>query len=43
METTASTSQATTQSKTWVIVFLFCFIGLLIDGADLMQIGRAHV
>ncbi|WP_275626887.1 MFS transporter [Pseudomonas sp. 273] len=39
METTASTSQATTQSKTWVIVFLFCFIGLLIDGADLMLLS----
>ncbi|SDK20372.1 MFS transporter, AAHS family, cis,cis-muconate transporter [Pseudomonas delhiensis] len=39
METTASTTQATTQSKTWVIVFLFCFIGLLIDGADLMLLS----
>ncbi|MDN6876024.1 MFS transporter [Pseudomonas citronellolis] len=39
METTASSSQATTQSKTWVIVFLFCFIGLLIDGADLMLLS----
>lgn len=41
MENTASATAATaaTQSKTWVLVFAFCFIGLLIDGADLMLLS----
>jgi len=41
MENTASApaASAATQSKTWVLVFAFCFIGLLIDGADLMLLS----
>ncbi len=41
MENTASAPAATaaTQDKTWVLVFAFCFIGLLIDGADLMLLS----
>ncbi|MEX5554682.1 MFS transporter [Pseudomonas pergaminensis] len=27
------------QSKLWIIVFIFCFLGLLIDGADLMLLS----
>lgn len=27
------------QSKIWIIVFIFCFLGLLIDGADLMLLS----
>jgi AAHS family cis,cis-muconate transporter-like MFS transporter len=38
---TAVTAQATTHatSNTWVLVFIFCFLGLLIDGADLMLLS----
>lgn len=38
---TAVTAQATTHAKssTWVLVFIFCFLGLLIDGADLMLLS----
>ncbi|WKN19786.1 MFS transporter [Azotobacter vinelandii] len=39
METSASTPLAFSRNKTWVIVFLFCFLGLLIDGADLMLLS----
>ncbi|KAF1072028.1 MAG: putative metabolite transport protein YjhB [Pseudomonas citronellolis] len=39
METAANPALATTRDKTWVLVFLFCFIGLLIDGADLMLLS----
>lgn len=35
----AATATAATQDKTWIIVFAFCFIGLLIDGADLMLLS----
>lgn len=27
------------QNKLWIIVFIFCFLGLLIDGADLMLLS----
>ncbi|KAF1029021.1 MAG: putative metabolite transport protein YjhB [Pseudomonas sp.] len=27
------------QSKLWIVVFVFCFLGLLIDGADLMLLS----
>lgn len=30
---------ATAEDKSWVIVFVFCFIGLMIDGADLMLLS----
>jgi AAHS family cis,cis-muconate transporter-like MFS transporter len=41
MDTTAFESRAAARvhSKTWIIVFLFCFLGLLIDGADLMLLS----
>jgi AAHS family cis,cis-muconate transporter-like MFS transporter len=41
METTAFEARATAQvhSKTWIVVFVFCFLGLLIDGADLMLLS----
>ena len=38
---TVATASATThaQSRTWIVVFIFCFLGLLIDGADLMLLS----
>ncbi|WP_236301381.1 MULTISPECIES: hypothetical protein [Pseudomonas] len=27
------------KTNTWVLVFVFCFLGLLIDGADLMLLS----
>jgi len=33
----SATAHAT--SSTWVLVFIFCFLGLLIDGADLMLLS----
>jgi AAHS family cis,cis-muconate transporter-like MFS transporter len=38
---TAATASAITHAKssTWVLVFIFCFLGLLIDGADLMLLS----
>lgn len=40
MDSTAQAG-ATAQAKTntWVLVFIFCFLGLLIDGADLMLLS----
>ncbi|MDQ0122005.1 AAHS family cis,cis-muconate transporter-like MFS transporter [Pseudomonas lini] len=37
----AAQASATTHAKssTWVLVFIFCFLGLLIDGADLMLLS----
>jgi AAHS family cis,cis-muconate transporter-like MFS transporter len=36
MDATAQASAtAHAKSSTWVLVFIFCFLGLLIDGADL--------
>jgi AAHS family cis,cis-muconate transporter-like MFS transporter len=32
-------AQALTKNNTWVLVFVFCFLGLLIDGADLMLLS----
>lgn len=40
MDATAQASAtAHAQSSTWVLVFIFCFLGLLIDGADLMLLS----
>jgi AAHS family cis,cis-muconate transporter-like MFS transporter len=38
---TVATTRATTHapSRTWIVVFIFCFLGLLIDGADLMLLS----
>lgn len=30
---------ARAKSGTWILVFIFCFLGLLIDGADLMLLS----
>ena len=32
-------AKALTKNNTWVLVFVFCFLGLLIDGADLMLLS----
>lgn len=32
-------AQALAKKNTWVLVFVFCFLGLLIDGADLMLLS----
>ena len=41
MQSTAQTSAVTAPVKNniWIIVFIFCFLGLLIDGADLMLLS----
>jgi AAHS family cis,cis-muconate transporter-like MFS transporter len=40
MDATAQASAtAHAKSSTWVLVFIFCFLGLLIDGADLMLLS----
>lgn len=39
MEISTTPHLASPHNKTWVIVFLFCFLGLLIDGADLMVLS----
>lgn len=41
MSTTTSTLQgaAAPKNNIWIIVFIFCFLGLLIDGADLMLLS----
>ncbi|WXL24285.1 MFS transporter [Ectopseudomonas mendocina] len=41
MSNTTSTlpGAAAPQSKIWILVFTFCFLGLLIDGADLMLLS----
>ncbi len=41
MESTAFETRAAARerSKTWIVVFVFCFLGLLIDGADLMLLS----
>jgi AAHS family cis,cis-muconate transporter-like MFS transporter len=31
-----SQPRAVTQDRTWVTVFVFAFLGLMVDGADLM-------
>lgn len=38
---TAAQASATAHAKTstWILVFVFCFLGLLIDGADLMLLS----
>ncbi len=38
---TVSVQDAATQSKTWIYAFIFCFLGLLIDGADLLLLAYA--
>jgi AAHS family cis,cis-muconate transporter-like MFS transporter len=37
--TTTLPGAAAPQSNVWIIVFIFCFLGLLIDGADLMLLS----
>ena len=37
--TTAPTGLSAPKSNIWIIVFIFCFLGLLIDGADLMLLS----
>ncbi|WP_160107353.1 MFS transporter [Pseudomonas izuensis] len=40
MDTAAQASAIThAKTSTWVLVFIFCFLGLLIDGADLMLLS----
>jgi AAHS family cis,cis-muconate transporter-like MFS transporter len=39
MSTNAQAPVAPAQSKIWIVVFAFCFLGLLIDGADLMLLS----
>lgn len=34
-----ASATAHAKSSTWVLVFIFCFLGLLIDGADLMLLS----
>lgn len=34
-----ASATAHAKSNTWVLVFIFCFLGLLIDGADLMLLS----
>lgn len=36
---TIQTGLAASKSNIWIIVFVFCFLGLLIDGADLMLLS----
>jgi AAHS family cis,cis-muconate transporter-like MFS transporter len=37
--TVQASATAHAKSSTWVLVFIFCFLGLLIDGADLMLLS----
>ncbi|WP_027823669.1 MFS transporter [Laribacter hongkongensis] len=39
MHTLAKNDSGNPGSKIWILVFLFCFLGLLIDGADLMLLS----
>ena len=39
MNTLAKNDSGNPGSKIWILVFLFCFLGLLIDGADLMLLS----
>jgi AAHS family cis,cis-muconate transporter-like MFS transporter len=40
MDTIAQVGETThAKTSTWVLVFIFCFLGLLIDGADLMLLS----
>jgi len=39
MDNTAAVVSTSGQSKTWILVFVFCFIALLVDGADLMLLS----
>nr|WP_231975845.1 hypothetical protein [Pseudomonas oryzae] len=41
--TTIQTGVAIPKSNIWVIVFVFCFLGLLIDGADLMLLSYSSL
>jgi AAHS family cis,cis-muconate transporter-like MFS transporter len=39
MDAAQASATAHAKSGTWVLVFIFCFLGLLIDGADLMLLS----
>jgi hypothetical protein len=41
--TAIQTSVDAPRRNTWVIVFVFCFLGLLIDGADLMLLSYSSL